>query len=84
MNAVDRDGMMTGYDLKLVQQISSVLTVPLVIAGGAGNLKHLREAIDAGASAVGAGSLFIYHGPHKAVLINYPTYKELKDIFQNR
>ena len=84
VNAVDRDGMMTGYDLKLVQQISSVLTVPLVIAGGAGNLKHLREAIDAGASAVGAGSLFIYHGPHKAVLINYPTYKELKDIFQNR
>ena len=84
VNAVDRDGMMTGYDLKLVQQISSVLTVPLVIAGGAGNLKHLREAIDVGASAIGAGSLFIYHGPHKAVLINYPTYKELKDIFQNR
>jgi cyclase len=84
VNSVDRDGMMTGYDLKLIQRLSDALSVPLVIAGGAGNLNHLREAIDAGASAAAAGSLFIFHGPHKAVLINYPTNKELKDIFQNR
>ena len=80
VNSVDRDGMMTGYDLKLIQRLSDTLSVPLVIAGGAGSLKDIREAIDAGASAAAAGSLFIYHGPHKAVLINYPTYKELKEI----
>jgi cyclase len=82
VNSVDKDGMMTGYDLKLIQRLSSILTVPLVITGGAGNLPHLREAVDAGASAVAAGSLFIYHGPHKAVLINYPTSQELKNLFK--
>jgi len=82
VNSVDKDGMMTGYDLKLIQRLSSILTVPLVITGGAGNLQHLREAVDAGASAVAAGSLFIYHGPHKAVLINYPTSQELKNLFK--
>lgn len=82
VNSVDKDGMMTGYDLKLIQRLSSILTVPLVITGGAGNLHHLREAVDAGASAVAAGSLFIYHGPHKAVLINYPTSQELKNLFK--
>ena len=81
VNSVDKDGMMTGYDLKLIQRLSSSLSVPLVAAGGAGNLNHFREAVDAGASAVAAGSLFIYHGPHRAVLINYPGYKELKNIF---
>ena len=84
VNSVDKDGMMSGYDLKLIQRLSSSLSVPLVAAGGAGNLNHFREAVDAGASAVAAGSLFIYHGPHRAVLINYPGYKELKNIFQNK
>jgi cyclase len=81
INSVDRDGMMLGYDIKLIQKVSNILTIPLVIAGGAGDLKHLKEAGEAGASAVAAGSLFIYHGPHKAVLINYPTNPELKKIF---
>ena len=82
VNSVDKDGMMTGYDLKLTQRLSGILKVPLVITGGAGNLNHLREAVNAGASAVAAGSLFIYHGPHKAVLINYPTSQDLKNLFK--
>ena len=81
INSVDRDGMMNGYDIKLIQRLSGILTIPMVITGGAGNLKHLKEAEEAGASGVAAGSMFIYHGPHKAVLINYPTYQELKKIF---
>jgi cyclase len=81
INSVDKDGMMNGYDIKLIQKLHNEIKVPMVISGGAGTLAHLREAFDAGASAVAAGSLFIYHGPHKAVLINYPTYTELKKIF---
>ncbi len=81
INSVENDGMMQGYDLKLIQRLSKELTVPMVISGGAGKLHHLKEAVEAGASAVAAGSLFIYHGPHKAVLINYPGYQELKNIF---
>lgn len=81
INSVDKDGMMSGYDIKLIQKLAHEVTVPMVFVGGAGQLSHLREAVDAGASAVAAGSLFIYHGPHKAVLINYPTYQELKKLF---
>lgn len=84
VNSVDKDGTMTGYDLKLIQRLSDNLSVPLVASGGAGSLDHFREAVAAGASAVAAGSLFIFHGPHKAVLINYPGYKEIKKIFQRQ
>jgi cyclase len=80
LNNVDRDGMMTGYDLKLIQKISSEIPVPLSVCGGAGKLEDLKDGIKAGASAAAAGSLFIYHGPHRAVLINYPTQLELKKI----
>ena len=80
VNSVDNDGMMKGYDIKLITMLNKEIKVPLVVAGGAGNLLHLKEAIDSGASAVAAGSLFIYHGPHRAVLINYPSYTELKKI----
>lgn len=82
VNAVDKDGMMNGYDVKLIQKLSKELTVPMVILGGAGQLSHLQEAVEAGASALAAGSLFVYHGPHKAVLINYPTYQEFKQILK--
>jgi cyclase len=81
LNMVDRDGIMKGYDLKLIQFVSKAIQVPLVVCGGAGNLNDLRQAIDHGASGVAAGSLFVYHGPHKAVLINYPAYAECKKLF---
>jgi cyclase len=84
LNSVDRDGTMKGYDLKLIQKISKELEVPLVACGGAGSLEDLKQAIDAGASGVAAGSLFIYHGPHKAVLINYPAFKDIKKLFYDK
>lgn len=73
LNSVDRDGTMSGYDLDLVKRVAARVTVPVVACGGAGTLEHLSEAIrEGGASAVAAGSLFVFHGKHRAVLINYP------------
>lgn len=80
INAVDRDGVMDGYDTKLIELITSATQVPVVACGGAGKLSDLKKAVESGASAAAAGSLFIYHGPHKAVLINYPTQIELQKI----
>ncbi len=81
INSVDHDGMMQGYDLGLIQKVVAATRVPVVACGGAGSLVDLQKAVLAGASGVAAGSLFIYHGPHKAVLINYPTQNELKQLF---
>jgi imidazole glycerol-phosphate synthase subunit HisF len=81
LNSVDRDGMQQGYDLDLVHEAARVASVPVVAVGGASSLADLRSAIDAGASAVAAGSLFVFHGPHRAVLISYPGYTVLEEVF---
>jgi cyclase len=81
INSIDRDGMMQGYDLELIQQITSAVNIPVVACGGAGKLHHLREATDKGAHAVAAGSMFVYHGARNAVLVNYPEKKELISNF---
>ena len=80
LNAVDRDGMMSGMDLDLIRAASTSIPVPLIAVGGAGSLEHIRQAIDAGASAVAAGAFFVWHGPHRAVLITYPKYQELERL----
>jgi cyclase len=79
LNSIDRDGTMVGYDLELIKRVSSAVSIPVIASGGAGNLRHLKEAVEAGASAVAAGSLLVYQGVHNAVLINYPTQEELKE-----
>lgn len=82
VNAIDRDGTMTGYDLELLQDVSTSVTIPVVACGGAGELSDFARAIKEGkASAVAAGSYFVYHGPRRAVLINFPTQQELQDLF---
>lgn len=74
INSVDRDGMMQGYDIDLIKKITSSVNVPVIASGGAGTIEHLRQAIqEANASAVCAGSMFVFHGKHRAVLINYPN-----------
>lgn len=83
LNAVDQDGMQKGYDLSLIESASSAIEVPLVALGGAGDVQHFREAVEAGASAVAAGSLFVFQGPHRAVLISYTDYSTLESIFRN-
>ena len=80
LQSVDLDGTMKGYDLKLIEKVSKVCTVPLVVLGGVGNFSHLEEGIESGASAVSAGSFFVFHGKHKAVLITYPTQQELAKL----
>jgi cyclase len=77
VNSIDRDGCMNGYDLELIRKVASVTPTPVIACGGAGTAVDLVEAVEkGGASAVAAGSIFVFRGKHKAVLINYP-----KDIF---
>jgi cyclase len=79
--SIDNDGLMQGYNLELIKSISEIISIPLIVAGGAGKVQHFREAIDAGASACAAGSMFVYHGARRGVLINYPDRKELEEVF---
>lgn len=81
LNSIDNDGMMSGYDVDLVKKVSKSLSIPVVALGGAGSLEDIAEVIEGGyASAASAGSMFVYHGPRNAVLINYPTKEELKNL----
>lgn len=74
LNSIDCDGQMQGYDIDLIKKVSARVDVPVVACGGAGTLDHMRRAISqGGASAVAAGSMFVFYGRHRAVLINYPT-----------
>jgi imidazole glycerol-phosphate synthase subunit HisF len=80
LNSIDRDGTMEGYDLDLIRQVTAAVSIPVVAIGGCGQLQHLAEAKIAGASGVSAGSLFVFHGKHKAVLITYPEYSQLENL----
>jgi cyclase len=83
LNSIDRDGLMGGYDLDLILNITSKIDIPLIACGGAGNLEHMKKALSIGkASAVAAGSMFIYHGRHNAVLINYPNQTDIKYLYE--
>jgi cyclase len=82
INSIEHDGMMGGYDIALIKKISEAVRIPIVALGGAGNNSDLRNGVAEGyASAVAAGSMFVYHGPRRAVLINYPSPQELLKIF---
>ena len=75
---IDNEGQKNGYDLQLVKQVSDVVSRPVVATHGAGSLDHMLEAQGAGASAAAAGSLFVFHGRHDAVLITYPGYNKIQ------
>jgi cyclase len=80
LNSIDNDGTMGGMDLMLIKEVSDILEIPLVAIGGVGSIEDIRDAKNAGASAVAAGSFFLFHGPHRAVLISYPSYDQLVDV----
>lgn len=81
INSIDRDGTMQGYDVDLVRKVADAVSVPVVACGGAGNLSHVSEVIKQGhASAAAAGSIFVFQGPLRGVLISYPTPKELREF----
>ncbi len=83
LNSINHDGMMNGYNIELIKKISEFVSIPVIACGGAGNINDFRKAYyDGNAHAVAAGSRFVYHGPRNAVLINYPSKDELKEIFR--
>lgn len=74
VNAIDRDGFMQGYDLDLANQFRQALRVPMTFMGGAGSLEHVGQLVSRlGVVGAAAGSLFVFKGKYRAVLINYPT-----------
>lgn len=78
VNSIDRDGTMSGYDLELIRRVAQAVTVPVIALGGASSVQDLSEVIKVGgASAAAAGSLFVFHGKHRAVLISYPDSLDL-------
>ncbi len=81
LTSIDRDGTMAGYDLELIGAVAEAVGIPVVACGGAGSLDDFAAAVRAGASAVAAGSLFVYHGRRRAVLVNFPARDELEAIF---
>jgi cyclase len=83
LNSVDCDGTYSGYDTALIQRITAAVTVPVIASGGASCLEDMRDAVQSGASAAAAGSIFVFYGPHKAVLINYPEYNRVRELFQS-
>jgi len=83
IQAIDRDGTYQGYDIKLLSLVSESIPIPVVALGGAGNYKDLTEVYyNSNVSAVAAGSVFIYHGVRRAVLINYPSKYEIQKLFK--
>ena len=73
--------MMNGYDLMIIKEISEAVSIPIVASGGAGSINDFRKALfEGGASAVGAGSMFVYHGPKNGILINYLMPEEIESL----
>lgn len=82
INSIDRDGMMNGYDIELIKKVSESVRIPVIACGGAGSMNDFSRAVkEGGASAVAAGSFFVFHGKRRAVLITYPSYSEISDLF---
>lgn len=78
LTAIDRDGTMKGYDIELISKVASAVSVPVIASGGAGTIADFGIASrQGGAAAVAAGAMFVFHGPHRAVLITYPSHAEL-------
>jgi cyclase len=84
INSIDKDGLMKGYDLDLIKKIRENTTLPVTVLGGAGSIEHIAKVIEEnGIIGASAGSLFVFKGPYKAVLINYPNPHQ-KDILYKK
>ncbi len=78
LNSIERDGTFSGYDLEMIEKIAHLINIPMIAAGGASALSDFKRAVQYGASAVSAGSLFVFKRPHRAVLISYPSQQDLE------
>jgi cyclase len=84
VNAIERDGRMQGYDLEMARQINASARVPVTILGGAGSLQHIEELVrNFGVIGAAAGSLFVFKGVYRAVLVNYPSIKEREQLLDH-
>ncbi len=82
LTSIDRDGTMLGYDIELLRIVSAKIKIPVIACGGAGKIEDFRSAIiEGGAAAAAAGSFFVFHGKRRAVLITYPSYQEITNLF---
>jgi len=84
INSIDNDGMMNGFDMNIITKVREEITIPLTVLGGAGNLEDMKKVIlKNGIIGVAAGSLFVFRGVYKAVLINYPSKEEKNTIYKS-
>jgi len=84
INDINREGSCLGFDIPMLQQLRRKIKIPLIATGGAGNLQHIKEAVlQAHVDAVAAGSLFVYFGRIKGILINYPKREKIKSLFKD-
>lgn len=84
VNSIDQDGVMTGYDLDLITQVRENINLPLTSVGGAGSLKDISKLIESfGIIGAAAGSLFVFKGRFRAVLINYPNRDEKGNLLRS-
>lgn len=83
INSIDQDGVMKGYDMTLIDKVREKISLPLTVLGGAGKLQDIKDVISKhGIIGVAAGSLFVFKGVYKAVLINYPTKEEKENLYK--
>lgn len=80
LTSIDQDGTFGGFDLELIEKVSREISIPLIACGGAAKIAHFRQAVQKGASAVAAGSMFVFQRPHRAVLVSYPNASEIRSI----
>ncbi|QFR48894.1 glycosyl amidation-associated protein WbuZ [Sulfurimonas lithotrophica] len=83
VNSVDHDGIMEGYDIELLKTIKNEIKVPIIALGGAGKLTHIKDVFEkANVDAVACGSMFVYQGHLKGILINYPPYQQIQELLK--
>jgi cyclase len=83
VNSIDQDGVMKGYDMNLINKIREVINIPITVMGGAGTMDDIGSVIQQhGIIGVAAGSLFVFKGKYRAVLINYPTANEKAELLK--
>ncbi len=83
LTSIDMDGTMKGFDVPLVQTVMSSVRIPVIVCGGAGHLSDIKSVVHEGkASAVALGSMAVYHGRSRAVLIGFPSRADLMRVLQ--
>jgi imidazole glycerol-phosphate synthase subunit HisF len=81
INSIDKDGTMKGYDISIIRKIRNLISIPITVIGGAGNFDHIKELVDEfKIIGAGAGSMFVFKGKYRAVLINYLSDNQKKEL----